>query len=113
MTHPVLGRERYLLDPEARADRDALEDLLHADFAEVGASGTLWDRDSIIRELMARREVRGEATEMVIDELAYGVALLTYRLGRTRRASVWVREGGRWQLRYHQGTPLTAMSETR
>lgn len=37
MTHPALGREQHLLGPEVRADRDALEGLLHPDFVEVGA----------------------------------------------------------------------------
>ena len=36
-------------------------------------------------------------------ELAYGIALVTYDFGDTRRSSVWVREHSRWLLRYHQG----------
>lgn len=67
----------------------------------------------MIRELTAHPGISGDPCELAVDELAYGVALVIYHLGGTARASIWIRENGRWQLRYHQGTQLTAMSETR
>jgi ribonuclease HI len=39
------------------------------------------------------------------------VALVTYRVERvedgstTLRSSIWAREGDRWRMRFHQGTP--------
>jgi ribonuclease HI len=113
MTHPAVGREKHLLDPTVRADRNALEELLHEDFTEVGVSGTAWDRNSIIQEMTAHPEVSGMVSGMSADELAYGVALVTYELAGVRRASIWVRDTGRWQVRYHQATAANAMSENR
>ena len=40
----VLELELQLLDPAVRGNRVAVEQLLHPDFVEVGASGRIWDR---------------------------------------------------------------------
>jgi ribonuclease HI len=106
VTHPALGRERHLLDPAVRADPVALDSLLHADFTEVGASGRHWSRAEIIGALVADPAISGEMSNASAAELAYGIALVTYDFGDTRRSSVWVREYSRWLLRYHQGTRL-------
>ena len=89
-----------------RADPVALDGLLHPDFTEVGASGRRWSRAEMIAALVADPASLGEMTDADASELAYGIALVTYKLGDTRRSSVWVREHSRWLLRYHQGTRL-------
>lgn len=106
MTHPAAGAERHLLDPAVRADRHALELLLHRDFSEVGQSGKVWSRAAIIEALVADPALVGEPKDLVVDELAYGNALVTYQLAGVRRSSIWIRENGRWQIRFHQGTPI-------
>ena len=106
MTHPALGAERHLLDPAVRADPAAVERLLHRDFVEVGRSGRLWSRAETITALAADPAVAGEPHDMSVDELAYGNALVTYTLDGVRRSSIWIRESGRWQIRFHQATPI-------
>ena len=106
VTHPALGRERHLLDPAVRADPVALDGLLHPDFTEVGASGRHWTRAEMIEALVADPAISGEMSNACAAELAYGIALVTYDFGDTRRSSVWVREHSRWLLGYHQGTRL-------
>lgn len=106
MTHAAAGAERHLLDPAVRADRAALEELLHADFIEIGSSGRLWTREAMIEALLADPDVTGEPEDMTVDELAYGNALVTYTLNGVRRSSIWIRDAGRWQVRFHQGTPV-------
>jgi hypothetical protein len=95
---------------------DQLEQLLHADFHEVGRSGLPYDRATVLAYLQQVTE----PPPVVSDDfrlalLAPGVALLTYRaaerqadgaLGRyTHRSSLWVQTAMGWQLRHHQGTP--------
>lgn len=104
----VVRRERQLLDPSVRGQRDRVAELLHCDFVEFGASGRIWDRESIAEVLATSREVPGEASDFSAVKLERDVVLLTYRilgdLG-SLRSSVWVREdGSRWRLRFHQGT---------
>ena len=104
MTHPTAGLERHLLDPAVRADAAALEELLHPDFMEVGVSGRVWDRGSLIAALATDPQCSDNITDLQVAELAYGIALVTYEVSGTRRSSLWVREVTRWRLRYHQGT---------
>src|SRR5699024_8271793 len=82
-------------------------ELLHPSFSEVGASGRRFDREEILAHLAPLQGV--DAEEFVADEIAPGVVLLRYvttgSAGSAERTSVWVKEGGRWLLRHHQGTP--------
>lgn len=110
MTHSAVGAELHLLEAQVRSDRASLEQLLHRDFMEVGRTGRLWTRTEMIEALVSDPVVNGHPEEMEVDELAYGNALVTYTLDGVRRSSIWIRESGRWQIRFHQAT---AMSENR
>lgn len=109
----VLAAERRLLLPEVRSSRSALEALLHPDFREIGASGRLWSREEIISELVADTHPPAPDIESPqVEVIAAGIVLLTYavtgRRGPTRRSSLWTAgSGGRWVVRFHQGTPAT------
>ncbi|NUP60503.1 MAG: ribonuclease HI family protein [Pseudarthrobacter sp.] len=101
--------ERELLGPLVRGDMGRTAVLLHPDFTEIGSSGRMWTRDAM---MMALEEDPGERTEIEIlgaDRVATDAVLLTYRsfarAGTTLRSSLWVLDGGRWRLRFHQGTP--------
>ena len=103
----VVARELRLLDPVVRADVEAVAALLHPDFVEYGASGRVWDRDSIVAALAESPGVSGAADDLRATRLADDVVLLTYRFDGERtslRSSVWVRDRGEWRIRFHQGT---------
>ena len=103
--------ELRLLTPSVRVDREAVDRLLHHDFVEIGASGRVWDRASILAALARDPRAAPEVSDLVSAPLTDGAVLVTYRAvhadGRsTRRASIWLRdERGRWRVRFHQGTP--------
>ena len=101
--------ERELLGPLVRGDIGRTAVLLHPDFLEIGSSGRVWTRDAM---MMALEEDPGERTDIEIigaDRVGPGAVLLTYRSfarsGTTLRSSLWVLDGERWRLRFHQGTP--------
>jgi ribonuclease HI len=101
--------ERELLGPLVRGDIGRTAVLLHPDFMEIGSSGRVWTRDAM---MMALEEDPGERTDIEIlgaDRVGTGAVLLTYRSyarsGTTLRSSLWVLDGDRWRLRFHQGTP--------
>jgi ribonuclease HI len=101
--------ERELLGPLVRGDIGRTAVLLHPDFMEIGSSGRVWTRDAM---MMALEEDPGERTDIEIlgaDRIGAGAVLLTYRSfarsGTTLRSSLWVLDGDRWRLRFHQGTP--------
>ncbi len=109
--------------PATRAELDA---LVVDDFWEVGASGNVYDKDTIWAVVRRRpREDTHEDThedtgedpgsalrtaDFAVRRLGPDTWLLTYRLWQgarqTRRASVWRHDGGRWIALYHQGTPV-------
>ncbi len=106
----LLDLERMLLDPEVRHSRVAVELLLHSQFKEYGSSGRVYDRETMIR--MMNREASGEITirDFEVRMLSGDVALVTYRsVGQNqeaRRSSVWLKDEGRWQVIFHQGTKV-------
>ena len=101
--------ERELLGPLVRGDIGRTAVLLHPDFMEIGSSGRVWTRDAM---MMALEEDPGERTDIEVlgaEHVGAEAVLLTYRSyarsGTTLRSSLWVLDGGRWRLRFHQGTP--------
>lgn len=112
----LLRCELALLDPEVRRNRRRLEALLAEDFSEVGATGRVWSRAEVL-EMLTSEEFSPPAVEnFACREIGKGIMLVTYRTVRASqensdrlvafRSSIWSRAGGRWKLRFHQGTRL-------
>jgi hypothetical protein len=111
--------EMELHQPRVRESRESLGAYLHPAFREFGRSGHVFTRDDVLQEFQAKRmpyEVWSQDYQMEL--LAEDCALLTYRTAHvgeqdlleqhTNRASLWQLADGRWQLRFHQGTPAQA-----
>ena len=105
-------REPIFHRPELGTSRADFEAQTAADFWEVGASGTRYSREFVWETLERRRanptDDPWETSEFRCRELAANTYLLTYLLRQdvrfTRRATVWQRSTGGWQIVYHQGT---------
>jgi hypothetical protein len=119
LTAEIHALEMRLLEPLVRASPDKLAELLAADFVEFGSSGRAYDRTQIIAALSVEQGAPGPPLERTITDfavrlLADNVALATYRVARRKpgaaaaehvmRSSIWRRNGGRWQMAFHQGT---------
>ena len=107
----VMGLELELLAPDVRADAHRLDQLLHEDFVEVGASGRLWQRRELIEDLLATPLVDAiTVSELAARPIAGDVILVTYRTSTPQRVvlrgSLWRRGRRGWQLVFHQGTPV-------
>lgn len=110
----AIESELRLLDPEIRRSAERLGALLHPDFHEVGASGRLWDRASVITGVTAATEpgVRAITTSgMKGVQLAPDVVHLTFDTEedngrRAHRSSLWRLTERGWLLYFHQGTPV-------
>jgi len=105
----LLRLELALARRDPRGIDGGLASLIARDFVEFGASGRTWTADET-REMVAAEAPTDLAIEgFAVAPLAAEVVLATYRTGPTRpanRASIWVRRDGRWQMRFHQGTPV-------
>ncbi|MDT0183710.1 ribonuclease HI family protein [Microbacterium sp. ARD31] len=102
----VVALERSLLSDEVRSDRAAVAALLHPDWQEIGRSGRLWTRDDILAEIGPIAPVELEVVST--DRLGPDTILLLWRTSTpersTLRSTLWLRSGGQWQARFHQGT---------
>ncbi len=112
LAQTALDLERRLLELETRSDRAAIEELLHDDFCEHGASGRRWTRDEIVSVLVSEnssdRIVMADESTTLLD---CGAVLVTSRSSRDGRdawrSSVWVTDNGRCQIIFHQGTAIS------
>ncbi|WP_308257776.1 nuclear transport factor 2 family protein [Pseudonocardia lacus] len=105
----VVARERRLLDPAVRRSPDAAGHLLDPDFREFGAFGRVWDRDSVLTAMAGEDAPPPAVDDIAATRVCVDTVLVTYRARRadrtTLRSSLWRRrDGGDWQLYFHQGT---------
>jgi glyoxylase I family protein len=110
------GLETRLLRQDVRADAAALTQLIADDFFEFGVCGTLWTRDAVIEALRGELFSSRRISDFRLTCLADGVALVTYRCRHeataehpateSLRSSIWRLRDSRWQMLFHQGTPL-------
>jgi hypothetical protein len=107
--------EQQLLQPSTRRDPTALTSLLAEDFREFGSSGRIYTRQQIIDALAAESPRTITLSDPLCQQLAEDIALLTYRSTRTLalnaasnalRSSLWIYRDNRWQMLFHQGTPI-------
>ena len=108
--------ERALWRAETRYDRRFMERVLADDFSEFGRSGRVHTRSDTLA-VIGGDTIQATLRDIEVDRVTDDVALVTYvtevqsdALDLAYRASVWVRRDGRWQLRFHQGTPLQGPS---
>jgi ribonuclease HI len=105
----VTRLERELVEPAVRSDSARVAALLHPDFEEIGRSGLLWGRDAILEALAEEDAPAAELAVLGTARIGADAILLTARTvddrGASLRSSLWLRVGGRWRLRFHQGTP--------
>lgn len=110
----LLAREPIFHPPPT--DRPAFDALVVPDFWEVGATGNVYDKDTIWA--VVRRRVEADQPPLRTEDgqvrrLSQDTWLLTYRLWQgarpTRRATVWRADPTGWVAVYHQGTEIQAL----
>jgi ribonuclease HI len=105
----VVELEQQLMRPEVRRDPARVSELLHPQFEEIGTSGRMWTRDSMLNAIGNIVSNDPQFEMLGVDKLDATTVLLTYAShddrGRILRSSLWLSDGSRWRLRFHQGTP--------
>lgn len=104
--------EERLLTQDVRSSRRALDDLLADDFVEIGASGTVYNKDSIIDSLLTETHIEIAVSDFNVREMSINQAQATYVATNidtgavVRRSSVWRYQHGIWLMAFHRGTSL-------
>lgn len=117
MTPELTALEHSLWCSETRFDRALMEATFAPDFFEFGRSGRRYTRDEMLFDAKDAEEIDATLHGLKITDLSATLALVTYisevRAETTdwsNRSSLWDRASGRWQLRFHQGTPCEALT---
>jgi hypothetical protein len=114
--------EASLLKNEVRKNASRVSELLADEFREFGRSGTVSTKANMLNVLQEEEEVRVAIQQFSCQIVNEGVALVTYRSERQEpdgettealRSSLWVWRGERWQMVFHQGTPVSLAAATR
>lgn len=116
MTHPIAPLEHNLWRAETRSDRAVMEATFAPDFHKCGRSGRRYTRDDLLPNGEAH-PIDATLHALSITDLTDTLAHVTYvsevrRPAGTEwanRSSLWDRTSGRWQIRFHQGTPCEAL----
>ncbi|MGX9781950.1 nuclear transport factor 2 family protein [Janthinobacterium lividum] len=108
--------EAALQSQAVRANSARLAALLADEFFEFGSSGNLWTRAATLADLPAEDFCLRSISDFQARLLAEDVAFVTYRSQRhassalpasaSLRSSLWKWRDGRWQMAFHQGTPI-------
>ena len=115
----ITALEVSLHDPAIRHDQKKLTELLHKDFREVGYTGKSYNLASILNDLA---DINSESQSICSQEFDFthlspeiiqvhylSAHLKNGELTRhAKRSSIWVKQGTKWLLRYHQGTPTSS-----
>lgn len=102
--------ERSLLFPSVRQSTDQLNKLIADDFFEIGASGKIYDKKSILSRLPLEQndaplgKVINFETYQISENLIRANYTLEEKTRRTLRTSIWKRQHNNYQMIFHQGT---------
>ncbi len=113
--HHLSALEHTLWCTKIRHDRTLMEATFAPYFHEFGRSGRRYTRDDLL-PTGKPHPIDATLRGLTITDLSPTIALITYisELRRpagtewANRSSLWDRATGRWQLRFHQGTPCEA-----
>lgn len=108
--HPVVALQRSLWEAEVRTSPERLDALLHPKFALHDAKGRVSGKGRTMAGAALPVDETPELELIAVEELAPWVVLLRWRERTpdevTLRASVWIKNGETWRLRFEQGTPV-------
>lgn len=105
---------------DTRSSRQEVAELLADSFLEFGKSGRVYNKqvtiDALANENSSGSNILPQVADFSVAALSDEVVLVTYRsiravsdAGRnfeTLRSSIWKMHAGRWQMVFHQGTPI-------
>jgi len=111
--------EESLWKAETRFDLDFQERVFADDFFEFGRSGKVYTRDECLsvntQEILAKLPLE----KFKVRKVDESTALVTYisevqydEIEKSNRSSLWTKYGNEWKIRFHQGTPISANSES-
>ena len=109
--------EEKLWKANTRFDKTWMNEILSPNFSEIGRSGRTYNRKATIDCQPTKIPAKLPLLNFKVRLITEGVALVTYvssvnyqtGLELGLRSSLWSKQGGKWRLEFHQGTPLQSI----
>lgn len=108
--------ERLLQSPEVRCSKDQFDKLLADDFTEIGRSGHIYTKESILYAIKDSDEVNVQylmsdfklkmLTETMLQVIYSTKMISNGENSYALRSSLWRLEEDSWRMFFHQGTPM-------
>lgn len=116
--------EIELHQPATRKDADRVAELLHPEFIEIGYSGTTWNFNSTLKNIgLVPPQFTIWSQDFEFIEYTEDVVQLIYLSANVnehghlfrhaKRSSIWVREAGKWRMKYHQATAIDGFEKSK
>jgi len=107
--------EENLWKSDFRFNISEMDEILAADFFEFGRSGKVYQRSNTLNVTSQEIPAVFPLIDFQIRLIDKSTAQVTYSITvnysegieKSLRSSIWSFSSNRWQLRFHQGTPLT------
>lgn len=115
LTKTIYELELSLLRADVRSSADALAALLADDFIEFGTSGKKYTKKYILERLPnAQEKFEYVVSDFSVAAPSENIAIASFKtkvtIGKdtvySLRSSHWRKNDGRWQMFFHQGTPM-------
>lgn len=117
MADDLSALEQSLWRAGTRFDRALMETTFAPDFFECGRSGRRHTREEMLFNPADTEGIDATPHDLRITPLSTDLALVTHvsevrhdGIEWANRSSIRDRSSGRWQLRFHQGTPCKALT---
>jgi glyoxylase I family protein len=109
--------ELELLSPDTRRNPAELDKLIDNNFVEIGKSGKVWNKKSVIDALLNEPDTRITITDFSLTKISEDVVLAIYKAYHNHledntsimsiRSSVWKLSNAGWKIIFHQGTKVS------
>ena len=111
----IYDLENELQQHEVRKSTERLAELISDDFLEFGSAGLSYTKKDVLTNLPTAGEIKFKMMDFRINVLSEGIVQSLFKTekvnlenGKTSyslRSSIWRKEGDKWVMIFHQGTP--------
>lgn len=107
--------ECELINQAVRSSADKLDELLADQFIEYGSSGRIYDKKITMDSLTNEPSPTYKIYDFEILSFSDDFIQTRFKTDRTNldgsnltslRSSIWRKKDGKWQMFFHQGTPV-------
>jgi hypothetical protein len=115
MKNKIRLLESKLQTPKLRKSKEFLEKILCDDFVEFSRSGKAINKTHTVEALKKESHKEYVMSNFKIHRISNNVIQATYKtkenkngieIKYTLRSSIWIKEGNRWKMQFHQATPI-------